>query len=246
MPRSVNWPLRHMSHSPRAQHGHGTGSGRRTTPMTRSPALCLLHSGACTTRPSDSWPRVSRSWRWGVSPCSRASISRSVPQMPRAIASTSRSRSPGSGSWTSVTATDPASPGLTVMARIARPAYPASDDLEQDERAGGHARRVGRIAGQVGGAHADLVGALRKAVTALEREGPARVAQRGGVVGRARARPLGQLRGGRRVLAGGRLGGGAPGLLVLAVAVVLLLLGLLGRARVADRHLDRLQPGLVG
>ena len=38
MPRSVYWPLRHMSHSPTAQFGHGTGSGRRTMPATRSPS----------------------------------------------------------------------------------------------------------------------------------------------------------------------------------------------------------------
>src|SRR3954465_9498261 len=37
MPRSVYWPLRHMSHSPTAQAGHGTGSGRRTMPTIRSP-----------------------------------------------------------------------------------------------------------------------------------------------------------------------------------------------------------------
>ena len=39
MPRSVYWPLRHMSHSPTAQFGHGTGSGRRTMPTTRSPGF---------------------------------------------------------------------------------------------------------------------------------------------------------------------------------------------------------------
>ena len=39
MPRSVYWPLRHMSHSPTAQLGQGTGSGRRTMPTTRSPFL---------------------------------------------------------------------------------------------------------------------------------------------------------------------------------------------------------------
>ena len=39
MPRSVYWPLRHMSHSPTAQLGHGMGSGRRTMPTTRSPSL---------------------------------------------------------------------------------------------------------------------------------------------------------------------------------------------------------------
>ena len=37
MPRSVYSPLEHMSHSPTAQFGHGTGSGRRTMPTTWSP-----------------------------------------------------------------------------------------------------------------------------------------------------------------------------------------------------------------
>ena len=49
IPRSANRSLRHMSHSPAAHAGHGTGSGRRTIPTTRSPALkaragrCLEH-----------------------------------------------------------------------------------------------------------------------------------------------------------------------------------------------------------
>ena len=45
MPRSVYWPFRHMSHSPTAQLGHGTGSGRRTMPTTRSPFLQPADSG---------------------------------------------------------------------------------------------------------------------------------------------------------------------------------------------------------
>ena len=44
IPRSVYWPLRHMSHSPTAQLGQGTGSGRRTIPTTRSPFLNELLS----------------------------------------------------------------------------------------------------------------------------------------------------------------------------------------------------------
>jgi len=36
--RNNVWPFRPMSHSPRAQAGHGTGSGLRTIPTTRSPA----------------------------------------------------------------------------------------------------------------------------------------------------------------------------------------------------------------
>ena len=42
IPRSVYWPLRHMSHSPTAQLEQGTGSGRRTIPTTRSPFLRAL------------------------------------------------------------------------------------------------------------------------------------------------------------------------------------------------------------
>ena len=45
IPRSVYWPLRHMSHSPTAQLGQGTGSGRRTMPTTRSPFLSAARSG---------------------------------------------------------------------------------------------------------------------------------------------------------------------------------------------------------
>ena len=43
MPRSVYWPLRHMSHSPTAQLGQGTGSGRRTMPDDQ---VALLESAA--------------------------------------------------------------------------------------------------------------------------------------------------------------------------------------------------------
>ena len=51
MPRSVYRPLRHMSDSPAAQLGQGTGSGRRTMPTTRSPGANPDPSGACCTRP---------------------------------------------------------------------------------------------------------------------------------------------------------------------------------------------------
>ena len=83
MPRSVYWPLRHMSHSPTAQLGHGTGSGRRTMPTTRSPASKPA-AGPRFTRPSDSWPSTSRSCPGGGSPYSPSTISRSVPQTPTA------------------------------------------------------------------------------------------------------------------------------------------------------------------
>src|SRR5262245_58805468 len=42
-----------MSQSPAAHAGHGTGSGRRTMPTTRSPALNPVCAGASITRPSD-------------------------------------------------------------------------------------------------------------------------------------------------------------------------------------------------
>ena len=60
MPRSVYWPLRHMSHSPTAQLGQGTGSGRRTIPTTRSPFLSELLGPGSMTRPRDSWPSTRR------------------------------------------------------------------------------------------------------------------------------------------------------------------------------------------
>src|SRR2546421_6857231 len=51
MPCSVYCPLRHMSHSPAPHGGHGTGSGRRTNPTTRSPVASPLPAGASATRP---------------------------------------------------------------------------------------------------------------------------------------------------------------------------------------------------
>jgi hypothetical protein len=68
MPRSVYWPLRQKSHSPAAHEAHGTGSGRRTIPTTRSPSEKPLPDGAAATRPSDSWPSTSRSAPGGASP----------------------------------------------------------------------------------------------------------------------------------------------------------------------------------
>src|SRR3954471_918699 len=117
MPRSVYWPLRHMSNSPRAHAPHGTGSGRRTTPTTRSPGAKPLPSGASRTRPSDSWPRMSRSSPGGAQPYSPPTISMSVPQMPRATPSSSSSPSRGSGSGTSVPAAELAFSGMTASAR---------------------------------------------------------------------------------------------------------------------------------
>ena len=116
MPRSVYCPLRHMSHSPTAQFGHGTGSGRRTIPTTRSPGRRPLPGPASTTRPSDSWPRTSRSRPGGAQPYAPEAISTSVPQMPTATASTRIDPVLSSGSGTSSKRTDPATPGLTVTA----------------------------------------------------------------------------------------------------------------------------------
>src|ERR1700730_17960888 len=60
MPRSVYWPLRHMSHSPTAQFGLGTGSGRRTMPTSKSPFLGRPAGSGTRTRPRDSWPSMRR------------------------------------------------------------------------------------------------------------------------------------------------------------------------------------------
>src|SRR5918999_3372749 len=114
-----------MSNSPRAQAGHGSGSGRRTIPTTRSPGRCPAPSGALRTRPSDSCPRTRRSAPGGAQPYPPAAISRSVPHTPSAIPSTSSSPSPGTGSGTSVTASEPRVIGTTVNARMAR-SFPAS------------------------------------------------------------------------------------------------------------------------
>src|SRR4051812_43474210 len=107
-----------MSNSPRAHEGHGTGSGRRTTPTTRSPSAKPTPAGAERTRPSDSWPSTSRSFPGGAQPYSPATISMSVPQTPSARPSTSSSPSRGSGSGIWVTAADPCCSGMTVSARI--------------------------------------------------------------------------------------------------------------------------------
>ena len=67
-PRSVYWPLQHMSHSPTAQLEQGTGSGRRTMPTTRSPSLSPPVGPGSTTRPRDSWPRTRRVLPRGAQP----------------------------------------------------------------------------------------------------------------------------------------------------------------------------------
>ena len=116
MPRSVYLPLRHMSHSPTAQFGHGTGSGRRTMPTTRSPSRNALAVPGSMTRPSDSWPSTSRALPGGAQPYLPSTISTSVPHTPTAIASTSTDPSRGSGSGMSSRLALPGVCGRTVMA----------------------------------------------------------------------------------------------------------------------------------
>src|SRR4051794_22030394 len=105
-----------MSNSPRAQHGHGSGSGRRTTPATRSPGRRSLPGGARRTRPSDSCPSTRRSDPGGGAPCSPARISWSVPHTPSASISTSSSPSLGCGSGSVVSSARRGGPDVTVMA----------------------------------------------------------------------------------------------------------------------------------
>src|SRR5215469_3195941 len=113
-----------MSHSPAAQAVHGTGSGRRTIPTTRSPGSRPLRCGASTTTPSDSWPRINRSWPGGAEPYSPARMSRSVPQTPSASVLTSTAPSAGGGSATSWTFAEPAAPGVVVNASMAIAQFP--------------------------------------------------------------------------------------------------------------------------
>ena len=103
------------------QAGHGTGSRRRTMPTTRSPAPNPVPGGACTTRPSDSCPMISRSCPGGAAPYSPLMISRSVPQMPIAWVWTRIGPSPAGGSGMSASATEACWPGMTVTACIAKP-----------------------------------------------------------------------------------------------------------------------------
>ena len=142
MPRSVYCPLRHMSHSPTAQLGQGTGSGRRTIPTTRSPGCSPLPPGS-TTRPSDSWPRTSRSRPGGAQPYAPEAISTSVPQMPTATASTRIDPERSSGSGTSSYRAESATPGWTVTAftlLLLGPAAPGPGTQSQGCRAKRHPR----------------------------------------------------------------------------------------------------------
>ena len=121
MPRSVYWPLVHMSQSPAAQAAQGSGSRRRTMPTTRSPGLNPDPAGASLTRPSDSCPITRRSAPGGAAPYSPLMISRSVPQMPMACVSTRTGPSSPGGSGSSLSAMEPGWPGMTVMARMMSP-----------------------------------------------------------------------------------------------------------------------------
>src|SRR5918995_223263 len=105
-----------MSHSPTAQLGQGSGSGRRTMPTTRSPGSTPLPLGASRTRPRDSWPRMRRSFPGGAQP--PPTISTSVPHTPTASVPTSTLPSRRSGSGTCSNLADPGWPGSTVSARI--------------------------------------------------------------------------------------------------------------------------------
>src|SRR5262245_16458837 len=107
-----------MSHSPTAQLGHGTGSGRRTIPTTRSPFVNPLFGPGSSTRPSDSWPRTRRVSPGGAQPYLPVTISTSVPQTPTAIASTSTEPLRRSGSGTFSSCAEPDFLGSTVIAFI--------------------------------------------------------------------------------------------------------------------------------
>ena len=73
---------------------HGSGSGRRTMPTTRSPGSRPDCSGAAITVPSDSWPRTRRCSPGGGEPWMPLRISRSVPHTPSASVRTRRHRPP--------------------------------------------------------------------------------------------------------------------------------------------------------
>ena len=146
IPRSVYWPLVHMSHSPTAQLGQGTGSGRRTIPTTRSPALKELLGPGSMTRPRDSCPSTRRVFPGGAQPYFPSTISTSVPQTPTATASTRTEPSRTSGSGKSSYRAVPGFLGSTVIAFMrVSPLYltdrlvSSVDQLEANRRwHGGH------------------------------------------------------------------------------------------------------------
>src|SRR5262249_9642117 len=97
---------------------HGTGSGRRTIPTTRSPFLNALLGPGSWTRPKDSCPSTSRVLPGGGQPYLPSTISISVPQTPTATPSTTIDPSRGSGSGTSSYRALPDFNGSTVIAFI--------------------------------------------------------------------------------------------------------------------------------
>src|SRR5262245_29918265 len=123
-----------MSHPPTAQFGHGTGSGRRTIPTTRSPASSPTACPGSSTRPRDSWPSTRRSDPDGLHPYLPSTISRSVPHTPTATASTSTEPSRGSGSRTSSSLALPTRPGSTVTAFMSFPFTALKNLLDSDLR----------------------------------------------------------------------------------------------------------------
>ena len=102
------------SHCPAAQAGQGTGSGRRTTPTTRSPGRTGASGGASSTRPSDSCPITSRGPPAGSPWPSMTSAS--VPQMPATRPSARTEPSAGGGSGDSAISAEPWRPGITLIA----------------------------------------------------------------------------------------------------------------------------------
>src|SRR5450432_3289892 len=112
-----------MSHSPAAQLAQGTGSGRRTTPTTRSPGAKWLPAGALATRPRFSWPMMRRSRPGGALPYAPLRISPSVPQTPMLTPSTSSVPGSSGGSGRSSRRALSATPGIVVIARMADYSY---------------------------------------------------------------------------------------------------------------------------
>ena len=144
MPRSVYCPLRHISHSPTAQLGQGTGSGRRTMPTTRSPFFQAPFGPGSTTRPSDSCPSTRCVLPRGAVPYLPSTISTSVPQTPTATASTSTEPSRVSGSDTSSRRALPDFPGSTVIAFMRSSRLSTDErqyDLQHDEQDDGDLQR---------------------------------------------------------------------------------------------------------
>ena len=144
MPRSVYWPFRHMSHSPTAQLGQGTGSGRRTMPTTRSPFWSAPLGPGSTTRPSDSCPSTRRALPRGAQPYLPSTISTSVPHTPTAMASTSTDPPDTSGSGMSSRRAVSGLCGSTVMAfmRVPRPGVASAPFLAHEIQIRAHAQPV--------------------------------------------------------------------------------------------------------